>query len=149
MQLCHFGDLGEERAGVVTPAGRIDVGRFVRRFDEGFWADDGVRRLEQWFKERGHECPRVPTEARVAAALLTPSKIVCVGRNYRDHAAESGADSPEEPLLFLKSQSAIVGPNDDLVLPRGSKKTDWEVELGVVIGRPARYVERPSALGLV
>lgn len=149
MQLCHFGDPGQERAGVVTPAGRVDVGRFVSRFDEEFWADHGVRRLEPWFALHAHECPRVPPEARVAAAVLAPSKIVCVGRNYREHAAEMGAEPPEEPLLFLKSQSAIVGPDDDLILPRGSQKTDWEVELGVVIGRAARYVERANALAHV
>lgn len=146
MKLCHFGEPGRERAGVVTQAGRLEVGGFVERFDAEFWADDGPRRLRDWLEQHAAECPVVPGEVRVGAAILAPSKLVCVGRNYHEHAAEMGAEPPKEPLLFMKAPSAIVGPNDDLMLPRGSEKTDWEVELGVVIGRVARYVERDQAL---
>jgi len=146
MKLCHFGEPGEERAGVVTDAGRLDVGRFIERFDEEFWAGDVVRRLGQWLGHHGQQCPLVPSGTRVGAAISRPSKIVCVGRNYHEHAAEMGAEPPKEPLLFMKATSAMVGPNDDLVLPKGSQKTDWEVELGVVIGRRARYVEREHAM---
>ena len=131
---------------MVTDAGRIDVSRFVERFDEEFWAGDVVRRLGAWLAHHGQQCPLVPPGTRVGAALSRPSKIVCVGRNYHEHAAEMGAEPPKEPLLFMKATSAIVGPNDDLMLPRGSQKTDWEVELGVVIGRRARYVEREHAM---
>ena len=94
-------------------------------------------------------CPMVPEHARYASAICRPSKIVCIGRNYREHAAETGAEVPSEPLIFLKATSALVGPNDDLVLPRGSNKTDWEVELGVVLKQAVRYVRPDEALGYV
>ena len=91
-------------------------------------------------------CPIVGSDIRLGAPLVRPSKIICVGLNYAKHAAESGMDIPEEPLLFFKATSSIVGPNDDVIIPKNSQKTDWEVELGVVIGKKASYVDETSAM---
>ena len=96
--------------------------------------------------EKNHEnCPKVGDDVRLGPPLSRPSKIVCVGLNYVKHAAESGMDIPEEPVLFFKASSAIVGPNDPIVIPKGSEKTDWEVELAVVIGKKASYVTEEDA----
>jgi 2-keto-4-pentenoate hydratase/2-oxohepta-3-ene-1,7-dioic acid hydratase in catechol pathway len=97
-------------------------------------------------EENASECPTIGNEVRLGTPLVRPSKIVCVGLNYAQHAAESGMGVPKEPVLFFKATSAIVGPNDDLVIPKGSVKTDWEVELAIVIGKKASYVSEENAL---
>jgi 2-keto-4-pentenoate hydratase/2-oxohepta-3-ene-1,7-dioic acid hydratase in catechol pathway len=94
-------------------------------------------------------CPTVVDENRLGSPMVRPSKIVCIGLNYAKHAAETGMNTPKEPVLFFKSTSALVGPNDDLILPKGSKKTDWEVELALVIGKKASYVNEVNALNHV
>jgi 2,4-diketo-3-deoxy-L-fuconate hydrolase len=146
MKLFRFGPSGQERPGVMLPAGAIDVSAFTRDFDEAFLGDQGTARLETWLASNGERCPRVADDVRRGPVVGRPSKIVCVGLNYREHAREQGAPIPAEPVLFLKAPSALVGPDDDLILPRGSTKTDWEVELAVVIGRRAKYVEPAHAL---
>jgi len=147
MKLFRFGPVGAEKPGlIVDGVGRLDVSAFGEDYGEAFFGSDGPTRLARFYAEQPARCPYVSADARIAAAIARPSKIVCVGLNYRDHALETGAAIPTEPVLFMKASSAVCGPYDDLRLPRGSLKTDWEVELGVVIGKTARYVEQAAAL---
>ncbi len=147
MKLIRFGVAGSERPGVQLPDGRrIDASAFGEDYDEHFFGEDGLPRLAQWLEARGNDAPTISSHARLGPPMRRPSKIVCVGLNYRKHAEESGMTLPSEPVLFLKSTSAIVGPDDQLTIPKGSVKTDWEVELAVVIGRRASYVTESAAL---
>lgn len=147
MKLCRFGALGHEKPGVlVDGVGRLDVSAFGEDYGEAFFGSDGPARLARFVRDSPERCPHVHEAERVGPAIARPSKIVCVGLNYGDHALETGAKIPDEPVLFMKASSAICGPFDDLLLPRGSEKTDWEVELGVVIGKTASYVEEASSL---
>jgi 2-keto-4-pentenoate hydratase/2-oxohepta-3-ene-1,7-dioic acid hydratase in catechol pathway len=150
VKLFRFGQPGAEKPGLILDGqGRVDVSQFGEDYDERFFGTDGIARLAAWFDANAAQCPRVDADARIAPSVARPSKIVCVGLNFREHAAETGAAVPKEPMLFMKATSAISGPYDDLVLPRGAQKTDWEVELAVVIGRRARYVAKERALDYV
>ncbi|MDN5205433.1 fumarylacetoacetate hydrolase family protein [Fulvivirgaceae bacterium BMA10] len=150
MKLIRFGEPGFEKPGVILNDGkRIDVSAFEADFDEQFFGSEGPERLESWLESNASGCPVIDSEVRLGSPIIRPSKIVCIGLNYAKHAEESGMAKPNEPVLFFKSTSAIVGPNDDLVIPRGSKKTDWEVELAVVIGKKASYVEEENAMSHV
>ncbi|MBS0027966.1 fumarylacetoacetate hydrolase family protein [Chitinophaga sp. 22321] len=149
MKLIRFGLPGEEKPGVVTDAGMFDVSAFGEDYGEKFLATDGLTRLSAWFSAHAGECPQVPAGTRLGAPLQRPSKIICIGLNYADHARETNAAIPAEPIVFFKSTTALVGPNDDLVIPRNSQKTDWEVELAVVIGKKASYIEEKDALDYV
>src|SRR5450432_1509706 len=147
MKLFRFGALGSEKPGlIVDGVGRLDVSAFGEDYGEAFFGSEGPKRLARFYAEHPQQCPHVAADARIGAAIARPSKMVCVGLNYRDHALETGAAVPTEPVLFMKATTAICGPYDDLVIPRESLKTDWEVELGVVIGRKAQYVTEPAAL---
>lgn len=147
MKLARFGATGAERPGVILADGtRVDASGFVREYDEAFFGGDGIRALGAWLKDKGAAAPRVPASTRLGAPLARPSKIVCIGLNFRDHAAESKMDLPKEPVMFFKATTALVGPNDPLVIPRGGTKVDWEVELAVVIGAKAQYVDEARAL---
>ena len=147
MKLIRFGTVGKERPGIEKADGkRYDVSSFGEDFDEDFFGNEGVSRLAKWLGDHSDSLPEVSEETRLGPPVHKPSKIVCVGLNYAKHAAESGMALPKEPVLFFKATSAIVGPNDDLVIPKGSVKTDWEVELGVVIGKKASYVTQADAM---
>jgi len=147
MKLIRFGEVGKEKPGVQLENGtRLDVSAFGRDFNEDFFGTDGLDQLKTWLKDNESNCPKVDGTVRLGAPLVRPSKIVCVGLNYAKHAAESGMAVPKEPVLFFKATSAIVGPNDDVIIPKGSEKTDWEVELAVVIGKKASYVTEADAL---
>jgi len=147
MKLARFGDPGGERAAVLLDDGaRVDASAFVREYDEAFFGGDGVRALAAWLTDGGVSAPRIDPAARIAAPFARPSKIVCIGLNFRDHAAESQMDLPKEPVIFFKSTTALTGPNDPVVIPRGGTKLDWEVELAVVIGRQACCVDEARAL---
>jgi 2-keto-4-pentenoate hydratase/2-oxohepta-3-ene-1,7-dioic acid hydratase in catechol pathway len=147
MKLARYGTPGDERPAVVLDdRTAIDVSSFVRDYDEAFFGGDGLRGLADWVARNGASAPRIASGVRTGAPLARPSKIVCIGLNYKDHAAESKMDLPKEPIIFFKATSAIVGPDDDLVMPKGATKTDWEVELAVVIGKKASYVDEASAL---
>ncbi|MDT0553062.1 fumarylacetoacetate hydrolase family protein [Urechidicola vernalis] len=147
MKLIRFGAEGQEKPGVQLNDGtRIDVSAFGQDYTEAFFGGDGVERLSNWLKENQASCPTVSDTIRLGAPLCRPSKIVCVGLNYAKHAEESGMAIPTEPVLFFKATSAIVGPNDDVIIPKNSTKTDWEVELAVVIGKKASYVSEENAL---
>ena len=150
MKLVRWGEPGRERPGVVAADGvRLDVSACVPDFDPAFFHGDGLRRLGAWLAEHTTTAPRVDARVRWGPPVGAPSKIVCVGLNYRDHAAETGMAIPAEPVLFLKAPSALAGPNDPVVIPRGGGKLDWEVELAVVIGTQARYVSEDDALEYV
>ena len=150
MKLIRYGESGSERPGVVLEDdARIDVSECVLDYDEAFFGGDGIERLRTWLSTNAANAPRVAQSVRLGPPIARPSKIVCIGLNFRDHAAESGMPLPAEPVLFFKSTTALCGPNDALVIPRRGTKVDWEVELAVVIGRRASYVSERDAIGHV
>lgn len=147
MKLIRFGSPGQEKPGLILPDGRwLDASGFGSDYNEAFFGGDGLQRLAGWAAANADRAPVVTPATRLGPCVARPSKIVCVGLNYADHARESGAEIPKEPILFFKSTSSLTGPNDPLVIPRGSQKTDWEVELAIVIGRKASYVSEADAL---
>lgn len=149
MKITRFGNVGNEKPAVVVDDVRYDVSAFVQDFTEDFFGNDGLNKLKVWFEANKASCPLVSKEVRWASAIARPSKIICIGLNYADHAAESNMAAPKEPVVFFKSTTALVGPNDDLIIPKGSEKTDWEVELAVVIGKKTSYVSIDEALDYV
>ena len=147
MKLIRFGAINDEKPGVITTDGtRRDISAFGRDYDEAFFGGNGIQKLKHWLEKNLDNCPIIDKNIRLGPPLVRPSKIVCVGLNYAMHAEESGMDIPEEPILFFKASSAIVGPYDSIVIPKGSKKTDWEVELAVIIGKKASYVSEIDAM---
>jgi 2-keto-4-pentenoate hydratase/2-oxohepta-3-ene-1,7-dioic acid hydratase in catechol pathway len=150
MKLIRFGEINNEKPGVLLPDGtKIDVSKFVKDYDEHFFGNQGIEKLNNWLEKNHDSCPVVENDIRLGPPLLRPSKIVCVGLNYSKHAKESGMDVPEEPVLFFKASSAIIGPYDSIIIPKGSEKSDWEVELAIVIGNKASYVSEKDALSHV
>jgi 2-keto-4-pentenoate hydratase/2-oxohepta-3-ene-1,7-dioic acid hydratase in catechol pathway len=147
MKLIRHGELNKEKPGVVLDDKFYDVSAFGEDFNEPFFESGGLERLRA-FVGRGALKP-LAAGVRLGSPIARPSKIVCIGLNYVDHARETGATPPPEPVIFLKSTTALCGPNDDIIIPRGSVKTDWEVELAVVIGRRASYVDEAEALDYV
>jgi 2-keto-4-pentenoate hydratase/2-oxohepta-3-ene-1,7-dioic acid hydratase in catechol pathway len=147
MKLIRKGDPQDESPGLLLPDGKeVDASSFGEDYDEVFFETDGLERLRSWADENDGDLPLFPEGERYATPVARPSKIVCIGLNYKDHAEESGMDLPDEPVLFFKASTAFCGPNDDLVLPRNGHKTDWEVELALVIGNRASYVDEGDAL---
>ena len=150
MKLIRFGTAHHELPGLILDDGRrIDASAFGSDYDEAFFGGDGLERLALWAKANAATAPVVAENVRLGPCIARPSKIVCVGLNYADHAKESGAEIPKEPILFFKSTTSLVGPNDDLIIPRGSVKTDWEVELAIIIGKRASYVSEADAMSHV
>ena len=147
MKLIRFGNPGAEKPGLQLADGRrIDASGFGSDYDEAFFGGDGLARLATWADANAATAPIVEPGTRLGPCVARPSKIVCIGLNYADHAKESGLDIPKEPIIFFKSTSSLVGPNDDVMIPRGSEKTDWEVELAFVIGKKASYVDEADAM---
>ena len=145
MKLLRYGKPGHERPGVELENGtRVDATDVTPDFNEAFFANGGLIELQRWARS-AERAPRIDANVRLGACVARPSKIVCIGLNYRDHAAESGMALPSEPVVFFKSTSSVVGPNDDLVIPKGASKVDWEVELAIVIGSRASYVSVEEA----
>ena len=150
MKLIRKGEPYEESPGIVLPDGReVDVSSFGEDYDEVFFETDGLIRLESWLNENQNDLPPFPENIRYGSPIARPSKIVCIGLNYDDHARESGMEIPPEPVIFFKATSSFCGPNDDLILPRGGDKTDWEVELAFVVGKRASYVEEGNAIDYI
>ena len=150
MKLIRFGEINNEKPGLLLPDGtKIDVSKFVKDYDEHFFGNQGIEKLNNWLEKNHDSCPVIQNDVRLGPPLLRPSKIVCVGLNYSKHAKESGMDVPEEPVLFFKASSAIIGPYDSIIIPKGSEKSDWEVELAIVIGNKASYVSEKDALSHV
>ena len=145
MKLFRYGQPSHEKPGVIIGDQKYDVSAFGQDFTEDFFADNGLQRLAAFLADNEGNLPTVADSERLAAPVARPSKIVCIGLNYADHARETGAATPAEPILFMKSTTALVGPNDDVIIPKNSVKTDWEVELAVVIGKRASYVDEADA----
>ena len=142
MKFIRHGERGRERPGLIDAGGtRRDLSAHVDDL-----AGDVLADLGRFADIDTDSLPEVPADARLGACVGRVGKFMCIGLNYSDHAAETGGTVPEEPILFMKASSAVCGPNDDIVVPRGSQKTDWEVELGVVIGRAGKYVDESRAL---
>lgn len=149
MKLIRFGQPGAEKPGVMINNTYLDVSEFGPDFDENFFGNDGISRLQNWLRDKQDRLPAVDSGTRLGPPLSRPSKIICIGLNFAKHARESGAEPPKEPVIFFKATTALCGPNDDLVIPRNSQKTDWEVELAFVISKTARYVEEKDAMNHV
>ena len=150
MKLIRFGEVGKEKPGIILANGtKIDVSDFGGDYDEFFFGNNGLQRLKDWLKINKENCPVIDKSIRLGVPLVRPSKIVCVGLNYTKHAEESGMEIPKEPVLFFKATSALSGPFDKIIIPKNSKKTDWEVELAIIIGKKASYISKEEALGHV
>ncbi|RYG09573.1 MAG: FAA hydrolase family protein [Chitinophagaceae bacterium] len=147
MKLVRYGEPGQEKPGVLIGEDIFDVSAHVSDYNEEFFSANAIDELKK--KVEGGWLEKVEGPVRLGAPLARPSKLICVGLNYKDHAAETNAPIPAEPILFFKATSAIVGPNDDLIIPKNSTKTDWEVELAIVIGKRASYVSEEDALNHV
>ena len=147
MKLVRYGATGQEKPGMIDADGTLrDLSAHVADITGATIGDDSIAKLRALDPAT---LPAVEGNPRMGACVGDIGKFMCIGLNYADHAAETGADIPEHPILFMKANSAITGPNDDVVMPRGSTKTDWEVELGVVIGKAAKYVSEEEALDYV
>jgi 2,4-didehydro-3-deoxy-L-rhamnonate hydrolase len=150
MKLIRIGEVGQEKPGVLLEDGaRLDVSAFGADFDEAFFGGQGLSKLRRWLAQNEGSAPRVPASARLGPPISRPSKIVCIGLNFHDHAEESGMEVPKEPVIFFKASSSLVGPNDPLILPKNATKVDWEVELAVVMEKRAKYVGRENAMDCV
>lgn len=149
MKLIRFGAEGQEKPGVLIGNRRLDTSAVVSDYDERFFADGGLDKLADYVMKNESTLPEVPKTARWGSAVARPSKIICIGLNYAKHAAETGAKVPKEPIVFFKATTALCGPFDNVIIPKNSVKTDWEVELGVVIGKKATYVDQSNALDYV
>lgn len=146
MKLIRFGEAGKEKPGVIVNNKWYDVSAFVKDYNEDFFEHDGLLDLEKIINDQIFSLPEISTSLRLGSPVARPSKIICIGLNYTDHAVETGAAIPEEPILFFKSTTALCGPNDDLIIPKNSSKTDWEVELAFVISKKASYVTEAEAM---
>ncbi|RYD87043.1 MAG: FAA hydrolase family protein, partial [Sphingobacteriales bacterium] len=149
MKLIRYGEAGKEKTGIILNDEKYDTSGFGEDYTEQFLETDGLARLQQYVADNHDTLKEISDYERLGAPIARPSKIVCIGLNYRDHAEETNAALPTEPIIFFKSTTALVGPNDDIVIPKNSVKTDWEVELAVVIGKKASYVEEGDAMGYV
>ena len=149
MKLFRFGEIGHEKPGIIINDIMYDVSQFVEDYNEYFFETDGVEKLKQLLAEVQDELHEIPTGSRIASCVARPSKIVCIGLNFADHAKESGAEIPKEPIIFFKSTTSLSGPYDEVIIPKNSTKTDWEVELAFVIGKKATYVEETDAMDYV
>jgi 2,4-diketo-3-deoxy-L-fuconate hydrolase len=148
MKLIRYGAAGKEKTGVIINDVKYDTAAFGEDYNEEFFESDGLSRLQQ-FIDANSPLPVIADIERLGSPVARPSKIVCIGLNYKDHAEEMGAPLPPEPVIFMKSTTALAGPFDDIVIPKNSVKTDWEVELAIIIGKKASYVEESEALDYV
>lgn len=147
MKLIRFGEPGKEKPGIIEGEKWYDVSSFIEDYDEEFFANDGIERLKK-IKD-GNKSREIDKAQRLGCPVYKPSKVICIGLNYAKHAKETNAQVPKEPILFFKATTSVSGPNDDIVIPKNSVKTDWEVELAVVIGKRASYVEENEAINYV
>jgi len=148
MKLIRYGEVGKEKTGLIIDGIRFDTSAFGEDYNELFFETDGLARLAD-FVRKHLALPVIADDVRLGSPVARPSKIVCIGLNYVDHARETNATPPTEPVIFMKSTTALAGPDDNIVIPKNSQKTDWEVELAVVIGKKASYVEESEALDYV
>jgi 2,4-diketo-3-deoxy-L-fuconate hydrolase len=148
MKLIRFGEAGKEKPGVLIGEKRFDVSSIVTDYNEAFFEENGLEKLKAAL-ESNPSLPEVDAAVRLGSPVARPSKIICIGLNYVDHCLETNAPIPAEPIIFFKSTTSLCGPNDDLIIPKGSEKTDWEIELAFVVGKKASYVEEADALDYV
>ncbi|EKB50662.1 fumarylacetoacetate hydrolase family protein [Cecembia lonarensis] len=146
MKLIRFGKQGKEKPGVEISGKRLDCSSFGEDWSEEFFGSGGITKLAKWLQQEAPQLPEIPNSIRLGSPIKRPSKIICVGLNYSLHAKESNMPLPEVPILFMKATSSLCGPNDPIIIPKNSTKTDWEVELAVVIGEKASYVEKENAM---
>lgn len=147
MQLIRIGAFEQEKPAVLIDGRYLDVSEHISDYNEAFFAADGLGKLAHILATK--DLPEIKNPTRIGSCVARPSKIICVGLNYADHARETGAEIPQEPILFFKSTTALCGPNDQVIIPKGSEKTDWEVELAIVIGKKAQYVSEADAYDYV
>lgn len=147
MKLIRFGSKGNEKPGIHIDGENYDVSAFVNDYDEYFFANGGIKELSSQLVEK--KLPKIPDSSRIGAPISRPSKIICVGLNYAKHAKETNAEIPKEPIIFMKASSSFSGPFDNIIIPKNSVKTDWEVELAIVIEKNASYVEIDEAMDYV
>lgn len=149
MKLIRFGEPGKEKPGVHIDGIDYDVSGFIKEYDELFFANGGIPHLAWIILQHKTMLPRVKEGTRLGCPVANPSKILCIGLNYAKHAKETNLPIPQEPILFMKATTAITGPNDAIMIPKNSLKTDWEVELAFVIGKKASYVSEEEAMDYV
>ena len=149
MKLIRFRENGKVKPGVIISDAFYDASAFGEDYNEQFFENDGLNRLKKFVEENKDQLKPLPHEISLDSPVARPSKIICIGLNYADHAKETNAAIPTEPIIFFKSTTAIVGPFDDVVIPKGSEKTDWEVELAVVIAKKASYINEADAMNYI
>ena len=149
MKLIRWMNGNKPATGIILNDEYLDTSSFGEDYNEVFFENEGLDRLQKFVESNKDGLPKVSQDIRLASPIARPSKIVCIGLNYADHAKETNAQIPKEPIIFFKSTTALIGPNDDVVIPKNSKKTDWEVELAIVIGKKASYVDESEALNYV
>jgi len=149
MKLIRYWNESKISTGVIIGDDFFDTSSFGEDYNEDFFEGEGLQRLEGFVATNMDKLPKLSRDVRLASPVACPSKIVCIGLNYADHAKETGATPPPEPVIFLKASTALCGPFDDIIIPKNSKKTDWEVELAVVIGKKASYVNEADAMDYV
>ncbi|GAB3012198.1 fumarylacetoacetate hydrolase family protein [Niabella terrae] len=149
MKLIRYGQPGQIKTGVIIDDRRYDTSAFGEDYNEQFFETGGLERLSAFIEAQKDQLPQVSEDERLDSPVARPSKILCIGLNYADHAKETGAAVPAEPVLFMKSTTSLCGPNDSIIIPRDSEKTDWEVELAIVIGSKASYVAEAEAMDYV
>jgi 2,4-diketo-3-deoxy-L-fuconate hydrolase len=148
MKLIRFGEPGKEKPGILIGEKRVDVSSVVADYNEAFFENDGLGKLAAAIAG-SNSFPEVAPNVRLGSPVARPSKIICIGLNYVDHCIETNAPIPQEPIIFFKSTTALCGPDDNVVIPKNSAKTDWEVELAFVVGKKASYVEESDAMNYV
>lgn len=148
MKLIRFGEPGKEKPGILIGEKRFDLSSVITDYNESFFENNGLKDVEKYLSS-GKSFPEVNNSVRLGSPVARPSKIICIGLNYTDHAIETNLPIPEEPVIFFKSTSALCGPFDNLIIPKNSTKTDWEVELAFVVGKTASYVGEKEAMDYV
>ena len=149
MKLIRFGEFNKEKPGVCINGINYDVSGFINDYNESFFANGGLQHLAWMLEQHKEMLKQIPDGIRLGSPLARPSKIICIGLNYADHAKETNATPPTEPVIFMKATTAFCGPFDNVVIPKNSEKTDWEVELAVVLSAKASYVEEADAMNYV
>ena len=149
MKLIRFGKFEKEQPGICIEDENYDASAFGEDYDEHFFETEGIKRLEKFLSENKNSLKKLSADVRIGSPVARPSKIICIGLNYADHAKETGAALPPEPVIFMKATTSLCGPFDNVTIPKNSKKTDWEVELAIVIGKKASYVQESDAMNYV
>ena len=146
MKLIRFGKFEKEKPGICIDEENYDASAFGEDYNEQFFETGGLKRLEKFISENKNNLQKLPADVRIGSPIARPSKIICIGLNYADHAKETGAALPPEPVIFMKATTSLCGPFDDVIIPKNSKKTDWEVELAVIIGKKTSYITIDEAM---